>query len=144
MPVPVLPLQSVVPASPHAINGHVLVVEDEPGAVRAMTTIVGSAGFVAVPCSRASEALDYCRSGRPLAAVLDIHLPDLNGLIHAQKLREQFGSETPIILVSGDTSMETIKSLPHVGATCFLAKPLNANLLIKRLRELTGEGMKAD
>lgn len=132
-----LPSNGSAPAASPGIAGPILVVEDEPITAKAMTTIVSNAGYLALPCARAQEAIQYCQSGRPLAAVLDIHLPDMNGLILAQKLREQFGARTPIIIVSADTSMETIKSLPHVGATCFLAKPLNATLLIKRLRELT-------
>jgi DNA-binding response OmpR family regulator len=120
------------------LTGHVLVVEDNPSVARALATIIGSAGFAAVPCTRGAEALNYCHSGAPVAAVIDIHLPDINGLVLAQKLREQFGPDTPIIVVSGDTSMETIKSLSRVGATYFLAKPLNASLLLSRLRELTG------
>ena len=125
-------------AAPTPPAGHVLIVEDNPGVARALATIIGNAGFAAVPCTRGTEALSCCRSGVPVAAVIDIHLPDINGLVLAQKLRDQFGENTPIIVVSGDTSMETIKSLSHVGATCFLAKPLNASLLLSRLRELTG------
>jgi len=125
------------------LTGHVLVVEDNPSVARALATIIGSAGFAAVPCTRGDEALNYCQSGAPVAAVIDIHLPDINGLVLAQKLREQFGPDMPIIVVSGDTSMETIKSLSHVGATYFLAKPLNAALLLSRLRELTGANRAA-
>ena len=75
----------------------------------------------------------------PSAAVVDIHLPDINGLILSQQLRERLGPDAPIIVVSGDTSMETIKSLPHVGATYFFPKPVSARQLIARLKELLGE-----
>jgi DNA-binding response OmpR family regulator len=70
--------------------------------------------------------------------VLDIHLPDINGLVLANKLRDRLGAEIPIIIVSGDTSMETIKSLSHVGATYFFSKPVNPNVLVQRLKELVG------
>ena len=135
-----LPSSPTGTAAPTPSAGHVLVVEDNPGVARALATIIGNAGFAAVPCACGTEALNYCRSGAPVAAVIDIHLPDINGLVLAQKLRDQFGQNTPIIVVSGDTSMETIKSLSHVGATYFLAKPINASLLLSRLRDLTGAG----
>ena len=125
------------PAAPALPTGHVLVVEDNPGVARALATIIGNAGFAAVPCTRGTEALHYCRSGRPVAAVIDIHLPDINGLVLAQKLRDEFGDDTPIIIVSGDTSMETIKSLSHVGATYFFSKPINPAALVERLKDLT-------
>ena len=43
--------------------------------------------------------------------MVDIHLPDLSGLVVTQKLRQQLGAAIPIIILSGDTSMETLNSL---------------------------------
>jgi DNA-binding response OmpR family regulator len=74
----------------------------------------------------------------PAAAVIDIHLPDMNGLVLSQKLRDALGPERPIVLLSGDTSTETIRSLPHVGATYFFSKPVNGRHLIDKLRDLLG------
>src|SRR5439155_1597812 len=74
----------------------------------------------------------------PCAAVIDIHLPDISGLIVAQKLRSRFGATIPIIVVSGDTSMETIKALSHIGATYFFSKPISAAALVEQLKTLTG------
>jgi FixJ family two-component response regulator len=45
----------------------------------------------------------------------------------------------PIIILSGDTSMENIRSLHHVGATYFISKPFNADHLIEQLRDLAAE-----
>ena len=70
--------------------------------------------------------------------MIDIHLPDISGLVLSTKLREKYGPDLPIIIVSGDTSMEMIRSLPHVGATYFFPKPINAEYLLERLREWIG------
>ncbi len=75
----------------------------------------------------------------PAAAVVDIHLPDLNGLLLSQKLRTAFGPTPPIIVLSGDTSTETIRSLAHVGATYFFSKPVNGKHLIEKIRTLLEE-----
>ncbi|HYO08707.1 MAG TPA: response regulator [Tepidisphaeraceae bacterium] len=115
----------------------VLIVDDNRSVTRALSVLMNRAGFDTVPCLCGSDAIAYAdREAAPAAAVVDIHLPDINGLILAQKLRDTFGPETPIIIVSGDTSMETIKSLPHVGATYFFPKPVNSSALVERLREL--------
>ena len=123
----------------------VLVVEDNFGVANALAGVIRKAGFDAVACHCGSDALNHCRVAKPLAAVLDIHLPDINGLVLATKLRERLGGDTPIIIVSGDNSIETIKSLPHVGATYFFSKPVNPNVLVERLKELVehGEGRVA-
>ena len=126
------PAAAAVAPSP----GGVLVVEDNFGVANALATVIRRAGFDATACHCGAEALDHCRTATPVAAVLDIHLPDINGLVLAHKLRDRLGSEIPIIIVSGDTSMETIKSLAHVGATYFFSKPVNPNVLVERLKEL--------
>jgi DNA-binding response OmpR family regulator len=116
----------------------VLVVEDNFGVAHALTSVIRKAGFNAVACHTGSDALEHLRVANPQAAVLDIHLPDINGLVLAHKIRDRLGGDIPIIIVSGDTSIETIKSLGHVGATYFFSKPVNPNVLVARLKELVG------
>ena len=129
---------SVISSQPSAT--HVLIVDDQPMVTRALSKLLRDAGFEPATCHTGTEALVYSESAAPAAAVLDIHLPDINGLILAQLLRTRFGPTTPIIVVSGDNSMETIRSLQHVGATHFFSKPVNAGALVERLKELVTPG----
>jgi DNA-binding response OmpR family regulator len=129
------PAPASAPSTPPA---GVLVVEDNFGVANALTSVIRKAGFEATACHCGSEAMEYLQVSKPQAAVLDIHLPDINGLVLAHKLRDHLGEAIPIIIVSGDTSMETIKSLPHVGATYFFSKPVNPHVLVDRLKELVG------
>lgn len=120
----------------------VLVVDDNHSVNRALGVLLERAGFSAVTYTSGRDALKHAvetPTDTIAAAVLDIHLPDLNGLILAQKLRQRFGPSVPIIVVSGDTSMETLNSLSHVGATYFFSKPINSDSLVQRLKELVGE-----
>lgn len=135
-PVPASePVPAVAPAST------VLVIDDNHMVTQALAALVRQAGFAPVICHSGADALAFpVENGAPGAAVVDIHLPDINGLILAQKLRDRFGPDTPIVIVSGDTSMETINSLSYVGATHFFPKPVKAEALIERLKELiTGD-----
>ena len=133
-----LHLQSV-----HRQNSTILIVDDNRAVTRAMSVLIRDAGYEPVACHTGAEAMAYsegCESfAAPSAVVVDIHLPDINGLILSQKLRDRLGPDAPIVVVSGDTSMETIRSLPHVGATYFFPKPVSSSQLIARLKELLGE-----
>jgi DNA-binding response OmpR family regulator len=80
-------------------------------------------------------ALAHAEQFAPTAAIIDIHLPDVSGLILARELRQRLGERTPIIVVSGDTSMENLNSLAMAGATYFISKPFNPAQLLDRLRE---------
>lgn len=115
-----------------------MVVEDNETVARSLARVLEMAGFVAEVFHRGAKALDHVAAGvLPAAAVVDIHLPDISGLVLSRQLRENFGPGIPIIVLSGDTSMETLNSLSHVGATWFLSKPVNPQLLIDQLKELT-------
>src|SRR4051812_12040027 len=103
-----IPSSASVPPPP----SHVLIVDDNVGVTKALSLLMRTAGFDATGCHCGADALSFADSGTtPAAAVVDIHLPDMNGLILIQRLRDRFGPAIPIIVVSGDTSMETIRSL---------------------------------
>jgi CheY-like chemotaxis protein len=116
---------------------NILIVEDSPGVARSLASLLKKAGYQAEICLRGQEALDRVQQKpAPDAALVDIHLPDISGLVLSQQLRERLGPGAPIIIVSGDTSMENLNSLPQVGATYFFSKPLKSSLLLERLEEL--------
>ncbi len=58
----------------------VLVVDDEPQIVRALKVVLREAGFEAVPAETGSEALDLAAVRPPDAAIVDLVLPDLDGI----------------------------------------------------------------
>ena len=113
----------------------VLVVDDSPPTARALARVLANAGYRSTVAHSGAEALDHAQRLDFAAAVVDIHLGDMNGLVVAQKLRERLGPSGTIIILSGDTSLETLNSLPHVGATYFFSKPVSATKLVERLRE---------
>lgn len=117
----------------------VLVVDDNEMTAQALARLLSQSGYQPSIALRGAQAIDMARADGCAAAFVDIHLPDLNGLVVSQKLRELLGPDVPVVILSGDTSMEVINALPHVGATYFFSKPVNAPHLIERLREWLGE-----
>ncbi len=103
-----------------------------------MNLLLSRAGFHALVCNSGTDALAKS-SGEISAAIVDIHLPDINGLTLSQRLRERLGPSTPIVILSGDNSMETIRALPDAGATHFFAKPVNGGRLIEQLKQWIAE-----
>lgn len=113
----------------------IFVVEDNQGIAKSLASVLRRAGYEPVVFHSGKSALDRVQIDTPAAVLVDIHLPDINGLIVSQKMREQLGPDVPIVIVSGDTSMENLNALPHVGATYFFSKPMSAGNLIQFLRE---------
>ena len=116
----------------------VLVVDDNQMVARALGKLLSHEGWRVSICYSGLDALKQVECEMLAAAVVDIHLPDISGLVLSSKLRERHGPKLPIIVLSGDTSMENIRSLSHVGATYFISKPFNSEHLVERLWEFAG------
>ncbi len=113
----------------------IVIVDDNQLITHALRAVLTVAGFIVTTFNTGLAALRHAAEQRPDAAIIDIHLPDISGLVLTQRLRDLMGPQTPLIILSGDTSMETINSLPHVGATYFFPKPVQGAQLVARLRD---------
>jgi len=116
----------------------VLVVDDNQLVAEALAKLLRHEGWRVAISFSGLDALKQLECRELAAAVVDIHLPDISGLVLSSKLREKYGPKLPIIVLSGDTSMENIRSLSHVGATYFISKPFNSEHLVEALREFAG------
>ena len=116
----------------------ILIVDDNQPTARALAALLGGASYRTAVAFRGADALEQAAARDVAAAIVDIHLPDISGLVVVQKLREQLGPDVPIVVLSGDTSMQMLNSLPHVGATYFFSKPVNSGQLLERIREWVG------
>ena len=109
----------------------VLVCDDEPQILRAMKVVLGNAGFDVVPAATAAEAIDAVAVKPPDAAIIDLVLPDGDGVQVTEQIREW--SRMPIIVLSavGDEA-EKVRAL-NAGADDYVTKPFGSEELIARL-----------
>jgi two-component system, OmpR family, KDP operon response regulator KdpE len=110
----------------------VLICDDEPQILRALRVVLREAGFEAVPAATAEEALDQA-AVRPMdAAIIDLVLPDGNGVDVARRLREW--SSMPIIVLSAvGEEAEKVRAL-DAGADDYVTKPFGPRELVARLQ----------
>jgi two-component system KDP operon response regulator KdpE len=109
----------------------ILVCDDEPQIVRALRVILRDAGFEAVPASTGEEALDLAAVRPPHAAILDLMLPDGDGVEVTRRIREW--SEMPIIVLSAaDDEDKKVEALA-AGADDYVTKPFGPRELVARL-----------
>lgn len=113
----------------------VVVAEDEAAIADVIRRYLERDGFVVRLCANGVDALDAIRSERPVAAILDIGLPELDGLSLCQGLRAA-GDWTPIIFVTArDDDVDRILGL-EVGGDDYLVKPFNPRELLARVRSV--------
>jgi two-component system KDP operon response regulator KdpE len=119
--------QSSAPGLPR-----VLVVDDEPQIVRALKVVLREAGFQAVPAESASEALDLAAVRPPEAAIVDLVLPDLDGIEVTRRLREWTAMPILVLSAVGEESQK-VRAL-EAGADDYVTKPFGNRELIARLQ----------
>ncbi len=110
----------------------ILVCDDEPQILRALKVILRDAGFEAVPAGSGEEALSKAAVRPPAAAILDLMLPDIDGIEITKRLREW--SEMPIILLSAVGEEDAKVRALAAGADDYVTKPFGPPELVARLQ----------
>ena len=110
----------------------ILLIEDEPQMRRFLRITLQSQGYRLVEVATAQEGLIQATTRNPDVVLLDLGLPDLDGLEVAKKLREW--THMPIIVISArEQEQDKVKAL-DAGADDYLTKPFNAGELLARIR----------
>ena len=109
----------------------VLVVEDDADVAAVFGMILEQAGFQVRVVSTAASALGAIAADAPQAVVLDLMLPDINGLDLVHYLRQaERGFNAPLVVVSGQTGGFLMSEALKAGADVFLGKPIGVSELI--------------
>jgi two-component system KDP operon response regulator KdpE len=110
----------------------VLVCDDEPQILRALKVILREAGFEVVPAETAAEALDKAAVRPPEAAIIDLVLPDGDGVEVTRHLREW--SQMPILVLSAMGDEDAKVRALEAGADDYVTKPFGSRELVARLQ----------
>jgi two-component system KDP operon response regulator KdpE len=113
----------------------VLVVDDEPQILRALRINLLARQYDVVTAADGTTAMDVARTEHPDLVVLDLGLPDTDGVDVIRSLRTW--TDVPIVVLSGRTgSNDKIVAL-NAGADDYVTKPFNVEELLARMRAVT-------
>jgi two-component system, OmpR family, KDP operon response regulator KdpE len=113
-------------------QAHVLVIDDEPQILRAVRTILTAKQFRVTTAARGEEGLTLAAAQVPDVIILDLSLPDIDGIEVCRRLREW--TQVPIIVLSvRDTEKDKVAALDR-GADDYLTKPFSIEELLARIR----------
>ena len=112
----------------------ILVVEDEPSIASFIAMYLKKAGFAVRASTTGTDALEKAGAEPPNLIVLDLMLPDIDGIEVCRRIRQR--SDTPILMLTArDDDVDKIIGL-EVGADDYLTKPFNPGELVARVKSI--------
>jgi DNA-binding NtrC family response regulator len=123
---------------------HLLLIDDDPNTLASLSRAFRLAGYEATVCDSAIRALELIRAQRFDVIFSDVVMPGKDGISLLEDLKAS-GVTTPVVMISGQASVETAVKATRLGAVDFLEKPLSTEKLlvtienVLRLRHLEEE-----
>ncbi len=112
----------------------ILVVDDERDIGALVQEILEDEGFEVVVAESADAAREARRARKPDLILLDIWMPDTDGITLLKEWSENSGPDTPVVMMSGHGSVETAVEATRLGAYDFIEKPLSTAKLLLTVR----------
>jgi FixJ family two-component response regulator len=121
------------PAAAITVTPVVFVVDDDVSVRESLELMILAAGWHPETFPSATEFLAHPRVGGPSCLVLDVSLPDLNGLDLQKRIVDW--TDMPIIFITGYGDVPTSVQAMKAGATEFLVKPFDDDVLLSAIRQ---------
>ncbi len=118
----------------------IFVVDDEPDVVELLETVLGIEGFTVDVATDGRTALARILADPPDLLILDLMMPDLDGMELLKLLRlDPRGLRIPVLIVSARTGQHDQITSLQMGANAYICKPFSNKELIAQVRQLLGE-----
>jgi DNA-binding NarL/FixJ family response regulator len=119
----------------------ILVVDDDNKFRQLMSTVLERAGYSTIEAATGEEALEAAQRERPAIVLLDVKLPGIHGYEVCREVKEMYGPDLPVFLISGErTEAYDLAAGLLIGADESLAKPVDPDELLARIRKYVAPG----
>ncbi len=118
----------------------VLVIEDNVDNMEVMRQILEEDGYKVLKAETGQQGLDVALEARPDFILLDIQLPDIDGLEVLQKIRSsEIKDDIPVIAVTSYAMAGDREKIMAAGCNSYIEKPIDPEKVISRIRQILGE-----
>ena len=110
--------------------GTVLIVDDDPMILRALTHLLERSPYVVTPCLTPHEAIRHISNGDVRVVVSDVTMPEMSGIELLRMIR-QHDPDLPVVLVTGQPDLKTAAEAIEYGAFMYLVKPVKPDTFVR-------------
>ncbi|HCE09685.1 MAG TPA: two-component system response regulator [Oxalobacteraceae bacterium] len=114
---------------------NILVVDDEMGIRELLSEILGDEGHVVATAENAQQARELRAGSTPDLVLLDIWMPDTDGVTLLKEWQRDGLLTMPVIMMSGHATIDTAVEATRIGALNFLEKPISLQKLLKAVQQ---------
>lgn len=115
----------------------ILIVDDDQGASSSLERAITHTGYYARLANDGFLAIRIVKSETVDLVMLDVNLPDMNGIVTLHEMR-LIRPQMPVIMMTAHPTKEVMQEALEEGATTFVPKPLDLSYLHRILRQLLG------
>ena len=119
---------------------NILVVDDEMGIRELLSEILGDEGHVVTMAENAQQARQIRATSTPDLVLLDIWMPDTDGVTLLKEWQRDRMLTMPVIMMSGHATIDTAVEATRIGALNFLEKPISLQKLLKAVQQGLSRG----
>jgi len=120
------------------LNESILVVDDDAEIRETLSSVLESEGYLVEAVKNGKEAVKACETAYFDVALIDMELPDMNGIEILRRLKEK-QPRMIMIIITGFASLENAVKAVNEGAHGFVLKPFNVGELLKMVRKRLDE-----
>lgn len=113
----------------------ILAVDDQPLILKSIDKKLSNAGYDITLANGGTEAIKALGIEMPDLILLDLEMPDINGIEVIKHIRKTLRSDVPIIVMSGDDRENTIVEAFELGVDDYVEKPVSFNVLLARVQK---------
>lgn len=122
---------------------NILVIDDEMGIRELLSEILGDEGHAVSTAENAQQARELRVSSNPDLVLLDIWMPDTDGVTLLKEWQREGLLSVPVIMMSGHATIDTAVEATRIGALNFLEKPIAMQKLLKAVQQGLSRGQES-
>ena len=118
----------------------ILIVDDDKNIIETLKTRLETNGYRIITASNGLEGLDKANAEKPYLIILNVMMPQLDGIMTTLRLKGVAETKTtPIIIMTGIKERDNMILARHVGASDYITKPFESSKLLKKIDKLLTE-----